>query len=160
MKINLKTEHFKKTKIINHCLIVVSVIFVVMVISSCVTTAPQTSEIIVSGNNPSCRMNSVLDIKFVQVTLRRMRIVRALSLLTKAIANAPGKRPYFNWEIEPVPASTKGITQKENRLVKINQTNTTLRQVLDDLCAQTGWRYEECAIGILFIAPTNWVKGK
>ena len=150
--LSMKTEAFHKN------IIKVFLVLLAVLLSSCVNTSISKPKIIVVPNNIGYRMSSVLDIRLATISVSHMRASDVLSLLTKAIVHTPGKRPYFSWGIGTEPSSLKGLTLKEDRWVTINQTNTTLRQVLDELCAQTGWRYEESAIGISFTAPTNWAK--
>ena len=156
MKILLKSKTISKKR--DLFLTAISVIYLSMVLASCVTNPTQPPKIIVAPNNIGYGSDRVLEIKFTKVLILHRRASDVLSLLTDATNNTSEKISYFSWGIRTEPSSLKGLTLKEDRWVTINQTNTTLRQVLDELCAQTGWRYEESAIGISFTAPTNWAK--
>ncbi len=133
----------------------ISFLFLVLLLSSCVAMAPQPSQIILGVNHEP----ALLNIKFAQVTLPRMRMWNALCLLSDTINHVPEKIARFSWGVRVEPNNFLNFPEETNPWVSIDQKNTTLRQVLDELCRQAGWTYEECAIGILFISPPKKICG-
>jgi hypothetical protein len=83
-----------------------------------------------------------LDVKFSYVSLRNIRMDEAITFLSKVIREHPGKIPRFLWSIDVGPPSVKPPPYK-NPLVSIETSNVTLRDILNRLCAQAGWTYNE-----------------
>lgn len=83
-----------------------------------------------------------LDVRFSHVSLQNIRMDDAIMFLSKVIREYPGKIPRFSWSIDVGPPSVKPPPYK-NPFVSIDASNVTLREILDTLCAQAGWTYEE-----------------
>ena len=83
-----------------------------------------------------------LDVRFSHVSLRNVRMDDAIMFLSNVIREYPGKIPRFSWSIDIGPPAVKPPPHK-NPFVSLEASNVTLRDILNRLCAQAGWTYEE-----------------
>jgi hypothetical protein len=119
----------------------ISVLALVCILSSCAVIEPQ-SRVAAEVSAKQSRQLWPLDVKFSRVSLQNVRMVDAIMFLSKVIREYPGKIPRFSWSIEVGPPSANP-PPPTNPLVSIEASNATLREILDKLCAQAGWTYEE-----------------
>jgi hypothetical protein len=91
-----------------------------------------------------------LDVKFSHVSLRNVRMMGAVMFISDVINKHPGKIPRFSWGVYVGPPSAYPPPPR-NPLVSIDADNVTLRDILESLCMQAGWTYEE-SLGKLMIS--------
>lgn len=104
---------------------------------------------IIVAENRSTISRDPLTVKFDQVSLIRIRMVTALDLLSNAIGSSVSAHSNFVW-YGPRFYDLRRMEQMSNPLVSLNKSNITLRVVLDELCAQSGWTYQRGTKGINF----------
>jgi hypothetical protein len=90
-----------------------------------------------------------LDVKLSQVSLSKVRMLRALVLISNAINSSSQVRSHFVW-YGPRFTSLEEAKTMPDPFVTLEASNITLRSVLDGLCAQSGWAYEKGVKGIDF----------
>lgn len=99
-----------------------------------------------------------LDAEFSQVYFTKVQMTTALLLLSNAINSSPDSNSHFAWYGPSIPPPIEKNAQRRYPLVSIKELNINLRSVLDKLCAQIGWSYEEDPMGIYFSESSPKIK--
>lgn len=121
-----------------------TVAFVVaMLFAGCVSVKPEISVGKVTAQN----IKSILDIRFTRVSFSNVRMTKVLLTLSGAIRDS---NMAFQWSIEAGAPSAKPPRFKDS-LVNLSASNITLREVLDEMCRQSGWTYEPIMQGHWFL---------
>jgi hypothetical protein len=83
-----------------------------------------------------------LDIRFSQVDMNRVPVLTAAEALSSEIRKAYGERfaPDVAYTAGPFPAVPE-------RPVTVHAKNVSFRQLMDEFCRQTGWRYRVNGLG-------------
>lgn len=82
----------------------------------------------------------VLDVRFDNVNIQGTHMARAILLIGRTINDSSFDLPHCSWSIDvAVPTADP---QFDDPIVSYKNSNISLREVLDSLCAQTGWTYE------------------
>jgi len=101
-----------------------------------------------------------LDITFKQISFHEIDMTTASIIIGKAIEQAKVANDFaFAWDYPNKAWGWSGkehfaiVRELENPQVSLSQDNVTLRQVLDDLCRQSGWTYQKNSMGLGFNQP-------
>ena len=125
-----------------------------IVLAGCATMSPRATIVVKSSPTPS----KALDVEFSQVSFSKVQMTTALLLLSNAINSSPDSRSNFAWYGPSIPPPIEKNAQRRYPLVSINESNISLRSVLDKFCAQIGWSYEEDPKGIYFSESSSKIK--
>jgi hypothetical protein len=83
-----------------------------------------------------------LDVRFSYVSIRNVHMTQALLFLSQVISQSSTEIPRFSWSIDVGPPALKPPAYRDP-LVNLETSNASLRMVVDKLCAQAGWTYNE-----------------
>lgn len=120
-----------------------------MLLCGCISVHPEHSV----GKVIAQDIKSILDVRFSHISLSGVRMTRALLSLSDITEDS---NLAFQWSIQAgLPASRP--PRFKDPIVNIKGSNITLREILDDICRQSGWSYEPTMDGhwFLFQAPPN-----
>jgi hypothetical protein len=132
----------------------IKLMLLAIVLTGCVTVSPRNKIVVKSTPTPL----KALDVEFSQVFFTRVQMTTALLLLSNAITSSPDCHSHFAWYGPSIHPPIEKNAQKRYPMVSINESNICLRSVLDKLCAQIGWSYEEDPMGIYFSKSPSKIK--
>jgi hypothetical protein len=120
----------------------------VLMILGCTASAP-TVIVSTSGTFVSNGSRDILDLRLDRVVLSGVSMEQALWRLAKGISSSTDGKIEFALTIENSRDMTYRVPLKDPR-VDLDVSDTTLGNVLDQLCRQSGWSYKKAPIGIVF----------
>ena len=127
------------------------------VLCGCSTTK---QAVVLSSPTQTPSAKDIVDLPIEHIEIRGYRMKEALRLIADSIATRSGQRLHFYYGLtssaseaasqtaHPLPVDKLII---RDPVVSIQASTTTLRAVLDSLCAQAGWSYEYGPKGYVFI---------
>jgi hypothetical protein len=115
-----------------------------MLLGGCATFQPQPMASI--GKVSAQNIKSVLDVKFSQISLSNVRMTKALLTLSGELKKSDIA---FQWSIEVGPPALNPPPPRDP-FVNLSASNITLREVLDQICRQSGWTYKPVMEGHWF----------
>lgn len=120
--------------------------------NGCTTIKPEAS----IGKITAQDIQTILDVKLSHVELSNVPMTKALLTLSNSIRDSLAyKNMGFSWSIDVGSPSLHPPRFKDPN-VSLSASNVTLREVLDEICRQSGWTYRPVRQGhwFSFQAPT------
>jgi hypothetical protein len=130
--------------------------------------APNSQKIVVDGELPKSA-KSILDLRIQKIDLSAISMHAALGTIADAIEASSHRQIHFSFSVEFAKPEVdeyvrKRIPEAKWKLrdprVEIHAANTTLRNVVQRLCDQSGWSYKSTPIGIAFIDDRSYFERK
>lgn len=123
-------------------------------------TAGQKVVVQTSGQFAAVRTRpTILDLRLEKIVIIDVRMERALVELADAIASSTNGKLQF-------PIITENSRDRGDRIpkrdpkIRLEATNVTLKDVVDNLCRQSGWSYAKVQPGYLFTDDTHLFRKK
>jgi hypothetical protein len=122
--------------------------------------------VVVDGRLPKSA-KSILDLRVERLDFTRISMNTALLAIADAVQTSSGRKLHFSFLVGFSKKSTeeyvrKRIPEQKWKLhdpqIEIHVANTTLRNVIQKLCDQSGWSYKVTPIGIAFIDDRSYFK--
>lgn len=102
--------------------------------------SPEPPKVVMRSMSPEkLQSMTALEAEFEEVTLEKVPVVSALSLLQSADRAWPQEMPSFMFAINPTGPPSDKDRHSANPKVNVRMRGVTLGAVLDELCEQTGW---------------------
>ena len=128
--------------------------FFVFITASGCATAQQKVLVQTSGQFAAVRSPTILDLRLEKIVIIDVQMERALVELADGITSATEGKLQF-------PIITENSRDpgdrnlKRDPKVRLEATNVTLKDVIDNLCRQSGWSYARVQPGYLFTDDTH-----
>jgi hypothetical protein len=124
--------------------------------------------IVVDGQLPKLA-KSILNLRIEKINLSGISMDAALRQIADAIEISSYGKLHFSYGVGFANSEVEEYVRKRipegkwklrDPRIEIHATNTTLRDVIQRLCDQSGWSYKSTAIGIAFIDDGSYFNQK